>query len=169
MNFIIITIENLEPREINKADNLKNEEKEALHEFKNNDQIVIKQADKGGAIVIMEREYYRDVLVNNQHLNSSSYEIADLNADKKVFTALGHLIDKHKTCCTKDEIAYLTNFEWKTSEFYVLPKIHKSKTLPIVVSLANSDYIEIEPPDDLTSRPIVAGPASPTQRLPNNF
>ena len=57
------------------------------------------------------------------------------------------------------------SFPWKTSNFYILPKIHKSTEIIQAIARSDKDYIEMSPPDNLKGRPIVAGPASPTQRL----
>ena len=45
------------------------------------------------------------------------------------------------------------------------PKIHKSKIIKEQIKKSNTEYIHIECTSDLTARPIVAGPVSPTQRL----
>lgn len=50
---------------------------------------------------------------------------------------------------------------------YGLPKVHKSKTIKEAIQKQNSEYITCEHPADLTFRPIVGGPAAPTQRLSN--
>ena len=39
--------------------NLSHKQKLALEELRNNENIIIKEADKGGAVIIMEKEYYR--------------------------------------------------------------------------------------------------------------
>ena len=74
-------------------------------------------------------------------------------------------MEEHKECLTEKEADYLTKFDWQSSNFYVLPKIHKSSTITNKVKESNSDYIELPPPDDLKARPIVAGCNAPTQRL----
>ena len=74
-------------------------------------------------------------------------------------------MEEHKECLTEKEVDYLTKFDWQSSNFYVLPKIHKSSTITNKVKESNSDYIELPPPDDLKARPIVAGCNAPTQRL----
>ena len=56
-------------------------------------------------------------------------------------------------------IFYLLNFDCKTSTFYGLPKIHKSKTIENACRENEKD------PQDLTFRPIVAGPNCETSHL----
>ena len=66
---------------------------------------------------------------------------------------------------TDKESDYLCNFTIRESNFYGLPKIHKSSEIRTAINEQNSQYIEILRPTDLKLRPIVAGPQSPTQRL----
>ena len=73
------------------------------------------------------------------------------------------LLGKHKDCLTKHEYSYTTY--WKTSNFYVLPKIHKCKAIIEAIKKEQKAYIVLEPPNALKCRPIIAGPSSPTQHL----
>ena len=65
----------------------------------------------------------------------------------------------------RDRPSHITDFEWQSSNFYGQPKIHKSVTIINKVKETNELYPEMEVPNDLTARPIVAGTTSPTQRL----
>ena len=51
--------------------------------------------------------------------------------------------------------------------FYGLPKIHKSKLINKECTQIDGEYLELLDPEDLTFRPIVAGPACETHRLRN--
>ena len=42
---------------------------------------------------------------------------------------LAELIKRHSACLTEKEIDYVKNFEWKTSELYMLPNVHKCKSI----------------------------------------
>ena len=155
----------MEPYLTEPYDNLSTSERQALHELKTNHDIVIKKADKGGSMVIMNTTDYKDNLVLKGHLNCNSYRRIDESCDKKVMKNIVEHVQKHKTCLTNKEIDFLTKFEWKTSNFYVLPKIHKCKTIIEEVKINENDYIEIPFPEDIKGRPIVAGCNAPTQRL----
>ena len=75
---------------------------------------------------------------------------------------------KDSSVLTEKEADFVTNFDYKESCFYGLPKIHKSKQLiKDDVVKQNSEYVTCENPDDLTFRPIVGRPVAPTQRLSN--
>ena len=79
-----------------------------------------------------------------------------------------YLLLKHSSFLTEKEADFVTNFDYKESCFYGLPKIHKSKQLiKDDVVKQNSEYVTCENPDDLTFRPIVGGPVAPSQRLSN--
>ena len=113
----------------------------------------------------MDTTYYRDSLVLEGHLNSDAYEKIPIDEDKVVVQNLRKLVDRHKDSLTDKEQQFITDFDWKTSNFYVLPKIHKSKEIIGKISSSNQEFVEMSPPTDLKGRPIVAGPVSPTQRL----
>ncbi len=63
------------------------------------------------------------------------------------------------------EIDYLQNFEVKTSNFYGLPKVHKSVQISEECNKAVSAYVAISDVNDLKLRPIIAGPTCQTHRL----
>ena len=86
---------------------------------------------------------------------------------KKVFKDLEKLVTKFNNCLLKEEQDFLTKFSFSTSNFYGLPKVHKSKIIQEAIQVQNSEYIKIYEPSDLTLRPIVAGPNCPTRRLSN--
>ena len=52
-----------------------------------------------------------------------------------------------------------------TSNFYELPKIHKSRLVTNAIKKQNSDIIRINEPQDLKVRPVVGGSKCPTRKL----
>ena len=68
---------------------------------------------------------------------------------------------------TEDEIYYLINFERKDSNFYGLPKTHKSKEISERCKNSDKTYIEISTNEEISFWPIVAGPVNETHRLSN--
>ena len=89
------------------------------------------------------------------------------NCDKKVFKDLEKFITKFSNCLSKEEQDFLTKFSFSASNFYGLPKVHKSKIIQEAIQVQNSEYVKIYEPRDLTLRPIVAAPNGPTRRLSN--
>ncbi|XP_028410554.1 uncharacterized protein LOC114533251 [Dendronephthya gigantea] len=150
-----------------KKNNLSRAEQDALDKLKNDDTIIIKEADKGGATVVMDKTFYRakiqEMLADNEHYA----ELTDTNYDDKIIKKIGTHLKKFDKETTRKEKDYLQNFAWKTSNFYGLPKIHKSQAVKEAIEQQNSTYIKIQAPPDLKLRPIVAGPSSPTHRLSN--
>ena len=138
----------------------------ALNKLKNDDNIIIKQADKGGAVVVMDKTYYKEKVLELLD-NRENYIELERNEDNATMRKIKHLMKEHASELTKKEIDYVQNFTTKTSNFYGLPKIHKSSTIKTAVKDQNSEYVKLPPPADLKMRPIVAGPSSPTQRLSN--
>ena len=57
----------------------------------------------------------------------------------------------------------------KTSNFYGLTTIYKSKDTKTAIEEQNRTYITSNEPTDLKLRPIVAGQACPTHRLRNSI
>ena len=57
------------------------------------------------------------------------------------------------------------NDDWKSSNFYVLPKIHKNKKIIDRFRNSESEFVHMEVPIDLKGRPITAGPCAPTRGL----
>ena len=137
----------------------------AFKQLKFHTDIVIKKADKGSMFVVLDTEFYRDKLVLHDHLNTDTYEIIPSNTDNKVMKNLNLLINKHRKCLYEQGITYINNKKWKSSNIYVTPKVHKSKTIIEMCKTTCSEYVHMPVPADLKGRPIIAGPVAPTQRL----
>ena len=164
LSLIVNEIENLTPNLLNFKNNFTKKEYSALQSLKENQDIVFKTADKGGGWVIMDKNYYREKIVKD-HLLSNVYKEVSLDSDKKVFKKLKEHIKKYESILTKKEIDYLINFKFSSSQFYCLPKVHKSEIIKNVMNTDSAEYIQVQSPDDLKGRPISGGPESPTQRL----
>lgn len=127
--------------------NLKKEEYKALNDLKKNDEIIIKKADKGGGLVIMDKSDY---------IKEAERQLSDANTYMKLSkdptSDLQTLVSSVLTDAVNDGIIspetqkYLTTTNPRVPVLYLLPKIHKS--------LAN-------PP----GRPIVSGTGSLLQTL----
>ena len=93
MNDIVRKLEELNPLETKFTENISRRERAALEELKNDQRIIIKEADKGGALVIMHTDFYRDEMVLQDHLNDvNTYAKVDENADKTTMQNLKILI-----------------------------------------------------------------------------
>ena len=107
--------------------NLSREETEALKELKNNRKIIIKPADKGSAVVILDREQY--LWEGYRQLNDKHYY---LKLIKPIYTDTKPMIEKivqtlqdKKFINAKQKQYLLGDPEPRARLFYMLPKIHK--------------------------------------------
>ncbi|KAJ8305863.1 LOW QUALITY PROTEIN: hypothetical protein KUTeg_016408 [Tegillarca granosa] len=78
-----------------KRNNLTKYESEALESLMNNDNIIIKEADKGGAVVVMDTEFYRD-RIYEMLSNTEFYKKANGNQETVTMQKINKLINKHK-------------------------------------------------------------------------
>ncbi len=162
---IVNKIEHTDPQRMNCKDNLKPTERTALTELISYDDIVLKKADKGNTLVIMERDFYRDKLVLGDHLLQPTYIKVRESEVNRVSYNLKELMKRHSGCLFPKEFQYITDFDSSHSNFYVLPKIHKNSEIIKEVNENNNVYLHLKTPSDLKARPIVAGSNSPTSRL----
>ena len=114
----------------------------------------------------MNKSFYQDK-IEDMLSNQDYYEKLDRNPQKEIMIKYNVLVQKYRSNLTKKEFDYLTEFETKPSNFYGLPKIHKSKEINEACSISKENYIEIDAPENLSFRPIVAGPICETHRLSN--
>ena len=74
----------------------------------------------------MDSEHYKTMAYSNLN-DYEYYEHLEKNPHRTNMIAYYRkLIDKHKTVLTEKEESYLLQFESKDSNFYGLPKVHKS-------------------------------------------
>ena len=165
LNKIITRLESSDPAITVTPDNLNQAERQALSEMKAAKDIIIKKADKGNTLVIMDTKFYRDKLILSDHLETETYNVVSMDADKKVYKNVKKLVEKYKNCFTPKESNYMLNDDWNSSNFYVLPKIHKNKKIIDKFKESNTEYVQMPVPEDLKGRPITAGPNSPTRGL----
>lgn len=145
--------------------NITHNERKALNNLSKDTSIVIKEADKGGGIVIMNREFYKRKILEMLEDTSFYQQIGKIST-KETMKKMKKVIHLAKDI-TRHELNYLLDFECKPSMFYGLPKIHKSQMIKNECNKIAGEYLELVDPQDLKFRPIVAGPACETHRLSN--
>ena len=63
--------------------------------LKKNKDIIIKESDKGGAVVIMNTKHYPKMIIN--HLNDeATYKMVESNCDAEVMKGIAKIIEKYK-------------------------------------------------------------------------
>ena len=73
--------------------------------------------------------------------------------DSKIQSNLLRLLRKYKTYFTEPEKKFLNDKQHEGSNFYVLPKIHKSIIAESAIETQNNEIIEIFEPNDLKVEP----------------
>ena len=151
----------------NKKDNLTRFERSALKELQelvDSFQIVIMPADKGGAVVILDGDHYRQMVLSVFN-NPDYFEPCQNNQSKEIFLEITSLCKKYVNNLTKDEVKFLSKFDSKEANFYGLPKVHKSDIIKKAILEQKSEVVIVPSPSDLKIRPIIGGPTSPTSHL----
>ncbi|XP_074981174.1 uncharacterized protein LOC142070971 [Caretta caretta] len=95
----------------------------AVYSLRNNSDIIIKKADKGGAVVIMNRSEYEQEAAR-QLSNTSFYKPLPSDPTESYQKQLQHLLKKLPEKA-QDQIRTDTPLEPRPGIFYLLPKIHK--------------------------------------------
>ena len=114
--------------------NISKNEWEAIKSLKENDSIVIKEADKSGVVVVMNKTHYCSMVVKILQ-DKVTYNKTNEYCNKKVFKDLEKLVAKFNNCLLKEEQDFLTKFSFSTSDFYGLPMVHKSKIIQEAIQI----------------------------------
>lgn len=107
--------------------NITRKERQALKELKENNEIVIKPADKGSSIVIMDRQQY--LFEAHRQLNKIEHYT---KLDEPIYTEtqkeIGDILEELKRSgyILEKQVEYLTGAQPRARKFYMLPKIHKN-------------------------------------------
>lgn len=118
-------------REYTVFNNMPVAQRNALHDIKNDKSVVIKPADKGGSIVVMDTQYY-DQEIYRQLQNQSFY--TKLRGDptnnfkKEIYDSLQTFLLRGDV--TNKEFEFLKVDYPITPVIYILPKIHKNLAKP---------------------------------------
>ena len=77
-------------------------------------------------MVLMSKPHYKRIIF--QHLtDANTYQKTDEKCDNCVMKKIAELANKYESLLTKK--LHLTNIPFSTSNFYGLPKVHKSKSI----------------------------------------
>ena len=145
------------------TDNLSVEERRGLKRLQDSKTAIFIEADKGGAPVWLDRQHYQELM--EAKLNTPVYQRLDNNEDYFINVRLSVLTGKYKHMLTKKERLAITNFDYKSTNIYGVPKIHKSNILKEAVKNCNNPVLHSPHPADLTLRIIFGGPKNPTTGL----
>ena len=134
------------PRKVHS--NITNEERRAISDLKNNSDIVIKEADKGSAIVIMNTDDYLSEC-HRQLDDTTYYQPVSKDLTAKIAGKVTAAIKEARSLGIIDEEmeSALKPDQPKPGRFYILPKIHKK-------------YQNFPP-----GRPIISGSGTATEKI----
>ena len=139
-----------------------------INDLKNDKNIEIMEADKGGSAVILSKSHYKSMILSKINDEKTDKKL-NSNPDQAIMKKPKALITKYNSLLTDSEYKYFSHNYFEKSNFYGRPKIHKSKILHEAIREQNKELITISEPKDIKLGPIVGGPKCPTRRLSNFF
>ena len=133
------------------------EEHRAIRSLNKNKDIIIKPADKGSAIVILNKQSYINEGQRQLH-NTQFYEETDSDLTGEVIHRINlHAHNMlHRGQISQNTCNYLTTDNDRAQQFYLLPKIHKDPSNPPwrpIVSGSLQWYPPIPPPQSHMGHP----------------
>ncbi|XP_077123364.1 uncharacterized protein LOC143777159 [Ranitomeya variabilis] len=107
------------------------DERKALQNLKHNKDFVVREADKGGNVVLWPHEMYTGEILR-QLQRSDCYVLLPSDPTEFFKDKIDHLINRalQENIVTKKEADFLTTPTPIIPTFYALPKVHKSLTVP---------------------------------------
>ena len=122
-----ITSEIMNAPEYKSYENLSFEERSALKDLKSNVNLVIREADKGCSVVVMDcqryNEGYRQLNDTSVYLRTRATAISDIEEDIKRLADQLYI----EGVITYDIRQFVIRRNTKPARFYLLPKVHKKR------------------------------------------
>jgi hypothetical protein len=110
--------------------NLTNEQRNAIQTLKNNDDIIIKPADKGGLVCVLNKTSYMTEAYRQLN-NAKYYRRIDTPRRTETIPQINKILHRlhHNNFITNKQLQYLSANDKKDKErnFYLLPKVHKPR------------------------------------------
>uniref|UniRef100_A0A803JGD4 Reverse transcriptase domain-containing protein n=1 Tax=Xenopus tropicalis TaxID=8364 RepID=A0A803JGD4_XENTR len=147
--------------------NLSLSERQAIKSLKDDLSLVIRPADKGGSIVLLDYTYYRDELLE-QLRDSATYRLLPGDPTSKFKRELDSLISSALNAgwVDQDTAQYMNTEYPRIPIIYTLPKIHKSLSAPPgrpIISAVGSLYQPVATYIDSYLQPLVKSMQSYTR------
>ena len=138
----------------------------AINDLKNDKNIVIKEVDKEGSVVILPKSHYKSMILSQLN-DEKTFKKSNSNPDTTIIKKIKALITRYKPSLIDSEYKYLSQNYFETSNFYGCPKICKSEILHKAIKEQKKQLITISQQKYSKLRPIVGGPECPTRNLSN--
>ena len=149
-------------KQVELPDNLTQSQRLAINVFKDRKNVMYFKADKGSGVCLLNPCFYKLKVL--QILETDKYERLPRNVDYFVNLKLRRFTNKFPFLSAHEKSAIL-NFDYKSTNIYALPKIHKSHLVNEAVKNTEGNYLFLENPDDLDFRIIFGGPKNPCSGL----
>ncbi|XP_078520512.1 uncharacterized protein LOC144785528 [Lissotriton helveticus] len=139
--------------------NITKEHREAIQVLKTQQEAVIRQADKGGAVVLWSKDLYRTEGRNHVY-NQEWYRRITHDPTIQIQNEVGRLVNAAKEAgiLGPKESEYLVKQHPRTPHLYFLPKVHKDPKIPPgrpIVSGCDSVFEPISKFVDVFLKPLV--------------
>ena len=144
----------------NVKDNLTDSQRSGLNFLKTCDNLLYFEADKGSGVVFLDADFYKDLVL--EKLNSPNFEKLATNVDYFTNTKLLGFTRKHSQCLTPKEKRAITGFDYRSTNIYGVPKIHKSNLIKEALKTSDGVCVCLKSPSDLSLRIIFGGDHNPT-------
>lgn len=120
--------------------NINKSELIALNKLRNNKEILLKAADKGGGIVVMNTKDYEEKMITHLESNSTYLKTTEeLFLQEDLLTKYKLLIIELKPYLSKKQFHWISDVKNELGIIYGLPKIHKAgNPLRPIISQCNS-------------------------------
>ena len=124
---------------------------------------IIKSADKGSGVVLMDNDFYNDA-IREMLSDTNTYSPVEMDCGTLILK-IEAFVYKWRSVFTKYEQDVITKEPSDMAFMYGLPKIHKSKSIQEATNLQKGMIITIHRPKDLKFRPIISCRKCPTTKL----
>ena len=154
-----VLVHDLNTSKVKLHDNLSSNQRKALHDLKSNNNIVSKPADKGGSIVIMNKDNYMKETCTQLH-DGRFHQKIDNDPTPTLTNKLKLLINELQPNL-QNNVLKLVPSHPRPATFYTIPKVHKLPNLVVSTCpssnpdnfIIEAQRLSINPP----GRPIVSG------------
>ena len=146
-------------------DNLTVSQRNGLKFLKENKDLLYFKADKGSGVVFLDPDMYNNLVMCK--LNSPNFEKLHRNTDYFTMVKLNSLVRRHTQMLTTNEKRAITRFDYKSTNIYAVPKIHKSQLIKDAIKNCHDVCLTLTRPSDLTVRVIFGGPKNVTTGIAN--
>ena len=141
-------------------DNLTPSQRVGLNFLKNHKQLLYFKADKGGSIVFLDPDFYSNLVL--EKLNTPNFEKLVRNTDYFTMVKLNSFVRRYTHILTPNEKRAITNFDYRSTNIYGVPKIHKSSLIKDAIPGCSGVCLNLKRPSDLSLRIIFGGPKNVT-------